>query len=53
MPKLAARIWKTDAIYISETSASGDDVVTPNGKIYVTDRIMYLRDYLAPAAATA
>ena len=47
VPKLAAKIWKTDAIYISENGASGDDAVTPDGKIYDTDRIMYLRNYLA------
>ncbi|MGY8682257.1 GH1 family beta-glucosidase [Bradyrhizobium sp. UFLA05-153] len=47
VPKLAAKIWKTGAIYISENGASGDDQVTPDGKIFDTDRIMYLRNYLA------
>ncbi|EHR04779.1 GH1 family beta-glucosidase [Bradyrhizobium sp. WSM471] len=47
VPKLAAKIWKTDAIYISENGTSGEDAVTPDGKIYDTDRIMYLRNYLA------
>ena len=43
MPKLAAKIWKTDAIYISENGTSGDDQVGPDGKIYDTDRIVFLR----------
>lgn len=47
VPKLAANIWKTDAIYISENGTSGDDQVMQDGKIYDTDRIMYLRNYLA------
>lgn len=47
VPKLAAKIWKTDAIYISENGTSSDDVITADGKIYDTDRIMYLRNYLA------
>ena len=47
IPRLAARIWKTDAIYISENGTSSEDEVTPDGKIYDTDRIMYLRNYLA------
>ena len=46
VPKLAAKIWKTDAIYITENGTSSDDVVSPDGKIYDTDRIMYLRNYL-------
>ena len=47
VPRLAARIWKTGPIYISENGTSGDDEVRPDGKIYDTDRIMYLRNYLA------
>ncbi len=47
VPRLAARIWKTGPIYISENGASGDDEVQPDGKIYDVDRIMYLRNYLA------
>ncbi|MBR0830350.1 beta-glucosidase [Bradyrhizobium manausense] len=47
VPKLAAKIWKTGAIYISENGTSGEDEVTADGKIFDTDRIMYLRNYLA------
>jgi beta-glucosidase len=47
VPRLAAKIWKTESIYISENGTSGDDQVTPDGKIIDTDRIMYLRNYLA------
>lgn len=47
VPKLAAKIWKNVPIYISENGTSGEDEVTADGKIYDTDRIMYLRNYLA------
>ena len=47
VPKLAAKIWKTGPIFISENGTSGDDQVRPDGKIHDTDRIMYLRNYLA------
>ena len=32
VPKLAAKIWKTGPIYISENGASGDDHVGPDGR---------------------
>jgi beta-glucosidase len=47
VPRLAARIWNVNAIYITENGTSSEDEVTPDGKIYDTDRIMYLRNYLA------
>ncbi|MDE2377711.1 GH1 family beta-glucosidase [Bradyrhizobium sp.] len=47
VPRLAAGIWKTGPIYISENGTSGEDEVGPDGKIHDTDRIMYLRNYLA------
>jgi beta-glucosidase len=47
VPRLAARIWNIDAIYISENGTSAADSPAPDGKIYDTDRIMYLRNYLA------
>jgi len=47
VPRLAARIWKTNAIYISENGTSSEDEIRPDGKIYDSDRIMYLRNYLA------
>lgn len=46
VPRLAAKVWNLDTIYISENGASAADQVRPDGKIYDLDRIMYLRNYL-------
>lgn len=46
-PRLAAKIWDIDAIYISENGTSSEDKLSPDGKVYDLDRIMYLRNYLA------
>ena len=46
VPRLAAQVWNVDTIYITENGASGIDQVTPDGKIYDLDRIMFLRNYL-------
>jgi beta-glucosidase len=45
-PKLAAQVWKIKEIYITENGASSTDVLTPDGHVYDTDRVMYLRNYL-------
>jgi beta-glucosidase len=45
-PKLAAEIWNIKEIYITENGASSTDVLTPDGQVYDTDRVMYLRNYL-------
>jgi beta-glucosidase len=45
-PKLAAKIWNIKEIYITENGASSTDVLTPDGHIYDSDRVMYLRNYL-------
>ena len=47
VPRLAAKVWNLDTIYISENGASAADLPAPDGKIYDLDRIMYLRNYLA------
>jgi beta-glucosidase len=46
VPRLAAKIWNIETIYISENGASAVDEVTADGGVYDTDRIMYLRNYL-------
>lgn len=38
-------VWKPPAIYITETGCSSADVVTPDGRIEDTDRVMFLRSY--------
>ncbi len=45
-PKLVAKLWNVKEIYITENGASSADVVAPDGQIYDTDRVMYLRNYL-------
>ncbi len=47
VPRLAAKVWNLDTIYISENGTSAADQLTPDGKVYDLDRIMYLRNYLA------
>jgi beta-glucosidase len=47
VPRLAAKIWNLDTIYISENGTSGIDQLAPDGNVYDLDRIMYLRNYLA------
>jgi beta-glucosidase len=45
-PRLAAKIWNTDTIYISENGTSSADELAADGNVYDLDRIMYLRNYL-------
>jgi beta-glucosidase len=45
-PKLAADVWKVKEIYITENGCSSADVIAPDGHIYDSDRVMYLRNYL-------
>ncbi len=45
-PKLVADVWKVKDLYITENGCSSDDKVAPNGRIYDTDRVMFLRNYL-------
>ena len=42
-PRLLNEIWKPKAIYITESGCAAADTVAPDGQIYDTDRIMYLR----------
>jgi beta-glucosidase len=41
-----SEIWNPPAIYITENGCSADDVVTAEGRIEDTDRVMYLRNHL-------
>jgi beta-glucosidase len=45
-PKLVSDVWGVKEIYITENGCSSSDIVAPDGHIYDTDRIMYLRNYL-------
>jgi beta-glucosidase len=46
-PRLAAKVWNIDTIYISENGTSAEDKLAADGQVYDLDRIMYLRNYLA------
>jgi len=45
-PRLAAKIWNIDNIYISENGTSSEDKLAADGEVYDLDRIMFLRNYL-------
>ncbi len=45
-PRHATEVWRIREIYITENGASSADVLTPDGHVYDTDRVMYLRNYL-------
>jgi beta-glucosidase len=46
VPRLAAKVWNVDNIYISENGTSSEDKIAHDGKVYDLDRIMFLRNYL-------
>jgi beta-glucosidase len=39
-------LWHPKEIYISENGCSADDVLTPEGRVEDTDRVMYLRSHV-------
>lgn len=45
-PKLIADIWNVKELYITENGASSADEIAPDGHVYDTDRVMFLRNYL-------
>jgi beta-glucosidase len=45
-PHHLAKIWNVKEIYITENGCSSADVPAADGKVYDTDRVMYLRNYL-------
>jgi beta-glucosidase len=40
-------LWHPQGIYITENGCSSDDVLTPEGDVEDTDRLMYLRNHLS------
>ena len=40
-PSSSPKLWNVKEIYITENGASSDDVLTPDGHVYDTDRTMY------------
>src|SRR5262245_9854686 len=45
-PKLVQSLWGAQEIFITENGCATDDVVADDGKVYDTDRVMFLRAYL-------
>ena len=41
-----SEIWGPKVLYITENGCSADDVVTADGRVEDTDRVMYLRNHL-------
>ena len=42
-----AQIWNVKEIYITENGSSSADVLTDDGQVNDTDRVMYLRNYIS------
>src|SRR5206468_2423995 len=45
-PRNVSQIWGLKEIYITENGCSSADVLTRDGHVYDTDRVMYLRNYI-------
>ena len=45
-PRHVANIWGVKEIYITESGCSSSDIPAKDGRVYDTDRVMYLRNYL-------
>jgi beta-glucosidase len=45
-PKFVQSLWGAKDIFITENGCASDDVVADDGKVYDTDRVMFLRSYL-------
>jgi beta-glucosidase len=45
-PKFVQSLWNAKEIHITENGCAAQDVIADDGKIYDTDRIMFLRAYL-------
>ena len=46
-PRHVSKIWGVKEIYITENGCSSSDIPATDGKVYDTDRVMYLRNYLS------
>jgi beta-glucosidase len=45
-PKFVQSLWGAKEIFITENGCAGNDGIADDGKVYDTDRIMFLRSYL-------
>ncbi len=45
-PRLIHEVWNVNEMYITENGCSSTDTLAPDGHVYDTDRVMFLRNYL-------
>jgi beta-glucosidase len=45
-PRFVQSLWQAKEIFITENGCPSDDVIAEDGKIYDTDRVVFLRSYL-------
>ena len=45
-PRLIHEVWNVNEMYITENGSSSTDTLAPDGHVYDTDRVMFLRNYL-------
>ena len=45
-PKLVSTLWGVKNIYITENGCSSNDILSPDGRVLDSDRVLYLRNYL-------
>ena len=45
-PKFVQSLWNAKEIYITENGCAADDKMAEDSKVYDTDRVMFLRNYL-------
>jgi len=46
LPKHVQSLWNAKEIFITENGCAGEDVLAEDGKIYDTDRVMFMRAFL-------
>lgn len=51
-PRHVHKLWNVNELYITENGCSSADVLAPDGHVYDTDRVMYLRNYLTQLQRT-
>lgn len=49
VPRLIHESWNVPSIYISENGCACQDRIAPDGQVYDTDRVMYLREHFQSA----
>jgi len=45
-PRFCHELWQPKELYITENGCAGQDKLQPDGEVYDTERVLYLREYL-------